>query len=208
MKTLPHLYILLLLAFTACSQPARASDRWGRYHDSRLDTPRSKDLPPPSDELLRQIQSDFVQLPLPLEVRFERRYRGDGSEWYRVLLYGDAKLLQFKYQPEEVVLALYPYIGDSQHGDEAALIIKAITEASGDYWLDYLNKRKTQAWQDDRKHRSQGVRIGAGNLLGSRGGKWVRAFTDRSPKVSQAELLPYSLKTKSLVGSWFSRLFR
>ena len=208
MRTLPHLYILLLLAFAACSLPARADDRWGKGHDTRLDHPRSKDLPPPSDELLRQIQSDFVQLPLPLEVRFVKRYFGDGNYWYRALLQGDAKLLQFKYQPEEVVLALYPYIGDPQHGDEAGMIIKAIIESTSDYWVDYPVKRGTQEWKDGLKDRSWGVRIDARNLLGRRGGKWVRAFADRNPKVSQAELLPYSLKKKSAMSRWFSRLFR
>ena len=208
MRTLPHLYILLLLAFAACSLPARADDRWGKGHDTRLDHPRSKDLPPPSDELLRQIQSDFIQLPLPLEVRFEKRYDGDGSYWYRALLQGDAKLLQFKCQPEEVVLALFPYIKDPQHGDEAGLIINAIMESTSELWIDYPGKRKTQEWQDNRKDRASVTRIDAGNLLGRRGGKWVRAFADRNPKVSQAELLPYSLKKKSAMGSWFRRLFR
>ncbi|WP_395745496.1 hypothetical protein [Prosthecobacter sp.] len=208
MKTpFPHLLLLLCLGLSTVLH-IHADDHWGKDHDSRLNNPRPKGVPPPTDALLRQIQSDFVQLPLPLEVKFEKRWDGDGSYWHRALLHGDAKLFQYQYQPEDIVLALWSYIDDEQHGNEAGVIIAAVTESTADGWVHYRADKNTPAWAKDRKNRLIGVRGDARGMLQSRGGPWVRSFSDRKPKVTAEELLPYSIKKKKRLGSWFSRLFR
>ena len=181
-------------------------------------TARADSRPEISTELLRQIQSDFLQLSQPLNFVIQARDSWSGIDALQrgfgvqpasvkvVVLKGDTLEFQEKYPAGAIAIALYPYLKDHDHDAEACIILYAVmNEKLPIDFTSFRSRNEPGDWASVANKEVRLARSSASNL-GMHSYHW--SVTRTAYKVKREEMLPYSLKKKSSMGSWFSRLFR
>jgi len=169
-----------------------------------------------SNELLRQIQSDFLQLSQPLNFTVKTQddwtgvdalQRGLGAgpgKAKRVILSGDALEFKGKYPAPAIALALYPFFKDEAHDAEAYIIMSAVMdEREPMNFTSFRSRSDLGDWPQIRAIEAKGRRSSAASF-GARTYHWSPMGTIY--KVAQNEILPSSFKKKTKRGNWFSRL--
>lgn len=181
-------------------------------------------VPPPTKQDIKQIQSDFLQLDLPIRysVKTTTRRVGEGiillpEPYYHRELRGEARVLQDSYPPAWIAWALAPYLDDPTHDAEAYLIIDAAIDAfDGNQWsygkpTTFVSRENPGDWPVRRKELAS---AGAAENAKFNGIKqslvkdWDELESFHHYRIPPGEVLPSSIKKKSRRGSWFSRLFR
>lgn len=181
-------------------------------------------VPPPTKQDIIQIQSDFLQLELPIRysVKTTTRRVGEGiilapEPYYHRELQGEARVLQESYPPAWIAWALTPYLDDPQHDAEAYLIVDAAIDVfEGNQWsygkpTTYVSRGNPGDWPVRRKELASAGAAENAKLNGIKQSQvrdWDELESFHHYRIPPGKVLPSSIKKKSRLGSWLSRLFR
>lgn len=158
----------------------------------------------PTVEALRQIQSDFLQIQWPIQTRLRTTVmdiESQGPEtYYRLELLGEAKAFQDAYPPALIAWALRPYLSDSNHDAEAALILTAVVlPIVDDGWsprrpTTFRSRDEPGDWEQVRKAQVDSLDSIAGGFASDGVKNGLSARPLKKYRVPPDQVLPSSLK--------------